>query len=70
MTVACLQENCIGSELYPKKEQLVNWGAIMDGMPPVQTNGEKTDSKTYFKLVDYEYLGLKHMGPFDHTSRR
>jgi hypothetical protein len=62
MAVACLQGNGIGSEIYPRKEQLVYWRAVMDGMPPVQANGEKTDPKTFFKPVDYEYLGLGHIG--------
>ena len=62
MAVACLQGDCLGAEMYPSKERLVYWRAVLDGMDPIGPDGMETDPMTHFKTKkNYNYVASEHL---------
>ena len=50
-----------GAEMYPTKEDLMYYRGVYDGMDPLDSTGEETDPRTYFRKVDYDYLAGEHL---------
>lgn len=62
MAVACLQGNCNEAEMYPSREKLVYWRAVLEGMEPTGLDGMPNDPKEYFENGNnYNYLVGEHL---------
>jgi hypothetical protein len=61
LVCALLMGNCKGACIYPTREDLVYYPAVFNGMAPEDSSGEKNDASKYFRKVEYEYLGSKHL---------
>jgi hypothetical protein len=61
MGVAVLLGQVKGCEIYPKKEDLMYWRAVIDGMSPTDSRGELSEPREYFNKQEYKCLGGEHL---------
>ena len=63
MAVACMMGECTGAEMYPSKEDLMYWRAVVMGMERDESEaGEKHDLMTVFKTrSNYNYCATEHL---------
>ncbi|GAQ93389.1 hypothetical protein KFL_014900030, partial [Klebsormidium nitens] len=63
MDVACMRGECTGAEMYPSKEDLMYWRAVVMGMERDDSEaGEKHDLMTVFKTrSNYNYCATEHL---------
>jgi hypothetical protein len=61
MGVAVLLGQVKGCEIYPKKEDLMYWRAVIDGMDPTDSRGELNDPREFYGKLNFKYLGGEHL---------
>jgi hypothetical protein len=44
-----------------KKECLMYWRTVIDGMAPTDSQGELSDPREYFNKQEFKYLGGEHL---------
>lgn len=61
MAVACLMGDCTGGGMYPSKDDLMYWRAVVEGMERIDDEGQRNDPMIIFKTkANYEYLKFEH----------
>jgi hypothetical protein len=61
MGVAVLLRQVKGCKIYPKKEDLMYWRAVIDGMDPTDSWVELNDPLEFYGKLNFKYLGGEHL---------
>jgi hypothetical protein len=61
MGVVVLLGQVKGCKIYPKKEDLMYWRAVIEDMDPTDSWGELNDPREFYGKLNFKYLGGEHL---------
>jgi hypothetical protein len=61
MGVGVLPGQVKGCKIYAKKEDLMYWRAVIDGMDPIDSWRELNDPREFYGKLNFKYLGGEHL---------